>query len=212
MSYPPQGGYDRSHDRNQPHDERRAYSARGTARDRSRSPVRGQRWESNDPYAPGRGGGSAQYADQRWDHSAPQDPYGYAQQYAYTAAYPSAEAVGLPYDTSYAEYQEPRAKETYTAGGKGQTNPPSRDVIFLGLEPTYTEQAVRPFSLSLIISHPSTADARVPSDAMCSTSRQDDHRTGSRVGRITRIRVCVILESNRGGPLYPNTVGRAVLP
>lgn len=135
MSYPSQGGYDRHHNTDQSYDPHRQYTARGTTRDRSRSPVRGQRWEPNDPYAPGRSGGTASYApDSR------QDPYAY---YSYAAAYPSAD-VGLPYDTSYAEYQDPRSYESYSSRGKGQ-NPPSRDIIFLGLEPTYTEQAVRPF-------------------------------------------------------------------
>lgn len=113
-------------------------------------------------------------ANDRWDKGRDvqelQNPYGYAQAYAnaqsYThgqtaqayahypsQAYHSETAVGLPYDSATpATYQDPRY-ETYAAtdyaAGRGhdsrQQNPQSRDVIFLGLETTYTEDAVCPF-------------------------------------------------------------------
>lgn len=175
----------RGHRYDQAYEERRENRGHG-ARDRSRSPVRGQpRWEGADPYGQGRttSGATQMYShapEQRWEHvkDVQEQQHGYAQSYAYTApAYqPAHPAVGLPYDAPYAEYQDPRSHEAYSTRGKGNPNPPSRDVIFLGLEPTYTEQAVRPFIESCPSFLIGVADARVSSDAVWSASRQDDDR------------------------------------
>jgi hypothetical protein len=137
-----------------------------------------------------------------------ENPYGYSQPYAgaqsyanhqsYTNAqayaqaqcqnqayYPTEAAAGLPYDPApSATYQDPQyggyTATDYSAGRihDRQANPQSRDVIFLGLEATYTEETVCPFDSCSFLVLTAAVDARVSAHTMRSTCRQDDDCQG----------------------------------
>ena len=239
--------------RNHDYDDRRQGSAWRGNRERSQSPVRRDRRDQKDvasevdPYDEGvtRQTSSTQPssstyqpysapANERWEKGRNvqelQNPYGYAQAYAYPQPYANApahteaqyqrqpyggeNAIGLPYDSATAlAYQDPRyegySEQSYATGRShdSRQNPQSRDVIFLGLEPTYTEEAVCTFDLSFVPSALRTAsDARFSSDKVRCSCGQGDHRSRPFDGRLARIWVRFLFQSNRRRPVHSGSV------
>ena len=172
--------------------------------------------------------------NERWEKGRDvqelQNPYGYAQAYAYAQPYADVPAhteaqyqhqpyggeiaIGLPYESATAlAYQDPRyegySDQSYATSRShdSRQNPQSRDVIFLGLEPTYTEEAVCTFDLSfsfLVLRNAS--DARFSSDKVRCLCGQDDHCSRPFDGRVARIWIRFLFQSNRRRPVHSGSV------